>query len=623
MVGYAVAAAGTRSRSWRWLAAMLFACVAVSLPAQAPSYAEVSAGYRAGDYITDADVVVRIEAETIARQGGGQAVVADLDGARTASWADRGHWIEWTFRVPRRGLYTLEARYQVPEVAVTDNWYLARAISIDGKIPFREAGDFYFLDAWTYSKEERAWRINSFNEYGEKPDVALRQTEQVHGWQSALLGDRDTSPVEPWLFLLEAGTHTLRVEALNRPGMQLDFYTVRSYRPLRPYADVAAGYQQAGYAPTSGVTVKIQAEDYLYQERVGALGIGTFVSAAALFMRGSGEPVGDYNTMGTWKRYNHNVFWTFEVPETGLYRMVIRYSQDQDSLMRREIRIDGQVPFREVSTWLMKGTGGRNNLPPTLLLSDASMIQGEGTYDVVKWRQGVVGREIALDAKHTTVEPYLFYLTRGSHVLQMRPVLGTERVKVRRDLDAVRAAVSGVFQQVKELLGQYANLGEAVKAGLDLKASLPDLPVAYRTAAADLDRIMAEVAALVPPGYESQNTPTISVLRMIRDELLSVARNPNVLLAPEQFDSGFTTGESSSASMMDSSGAGITSSTQGNFEARVINVLANTAGLYDNQPVEIDWIAFASPDVKLSEPASPWFFTIQWLWREFLRSFTQ
>jgi hypothetical protein len=623
-VGNTVTVPGVRSRLGCWLAAVVLAGVAVrSTAAEVPSYADVFSRYQPADYLTDADVAVRVEAETIARQGGGRAVVEDIDGARTVSWEQAGHWIEWTFRVPKRGLYTLEARYRIPEVLATDAWYIARAISIDGKLPFRELQDFTFLDAWGFNREERAWRIKSFNEYGEKPDVALRETEQVNGWQTALLLDRETASVEPYLFLLEAGAHTLRMEALNRPGMDVDAFTVRSYRPLAPYAAVAAEYQRKGYTPTSGVTVKIQAEDYRYQERIGALGIGTFVSAGALFMRSSGEPVGDYNTLGTWKRYNHGITWSFEVPETGLYQMVIRYTQDQDSLMRREIRIDGRVPFRELSPWVMKGTGGRNNLPPTLLLSDASMIQGEGTYDVVKWKQGVVGRDVTLDAKHTTVEPYLFYLEKGSHVLQVRPVLGPERVKIRRDLDTVRTAVSGAFQQVKELLGQYASLEEAVKAGLDLKSSLPDLSVVYRKAAADLDVIMSEIMSITPPGYESQATPTISVLKIIREELLSVARDPDIFLAPEQFDSGFTTGESSSASMMDSSGAGITTSTQGNFEARVINVLSNTTGLYDNQPVEMDWIAFASPDVNLPEPASPWFFTLQWLWKEFLRSFKE
>jgi len=204
-------------------------------------------------------------------------------------------------------------------------------------------------------------------------------------------------------------------------------------------------------------------------------------------------------------------------------------------------------------------------------------------------------------------------------VLQMRPVLGAEKVKIKRDIESVRNVVSGPFQQVKELLGQYASLEEAIKAKLDLRVELPELPTAYAKAVKALDGIMSEIMALVPPGREAEAKPTISILKIVQQEIEAVARDPNVLLAPEQFDSGFTTGGQGSTSITSE----LQMNNQGNFEARVVNRLSYTALLYDSQPVEIDWIAFTSPDVKLTEPVAPWFFTIQWVWKEFLRSFTQ
>jgi hypothetical protein len=609
---------GTGIHRGLFLAALVLAAVAA--PAETPTYADVSSRYRAGDYITDADIVVRIEAEAIVRQGGGRAPVLAIDGVRAVCWSGRGHWMEWTLTVPRRGLYTIEARCEVPEIIPTEPWSIQRAVSIDGQLPFREMQDFYFMDAWIYSQEERDWRIRSLNEYGEKPDVALRETVPSRIWQTALLVDRETASVEPYLFLLEAGTHTLRMEALNRPGMNVDAFTVRSYRPLRPYTEVSAEYQRKGYAPTSGVTVKIQAEQYLYQDRnMTPRGIGgVFDDAAVLLMRNNGEPQGDYNTMAIWRRFNHSVFWAFDVPETGLYKMVIRYTQNQDSEMHREIRIDGKVPFRELSPYLMRGTGGRLNTPPRILY-DIAVANMEGVYDVVAWKQGIVGTDPGFDAKRAPVEPYLFYLEKGSHLLQMRPVLGPERVKIKRDIEAVRNAVSGPFQQVKELLGQYASLEEAVTAKLDLRAQLPGLSTAYANAAKDLDVIMAEIMALVPPGRAAEAMPTISVLKIVQQEVEAAARDPNVLLAPEQFDSGFSTGSQGSTSITSE----LQMSNQGNFEARVVNRLSYTALLYDSQAVEIDWIAFTSPEVRLTEPAAPWFYTIRWVWKEFLRSFTQ
>jgi hypothetical protein len=257
------------------------------------------------------------------------------------------------------------------------------------------------------------------------------------------------------------------------------------------------------------------------------------------------------------------------------------------------------------------------NTPPTLT-NDVSLVQQDGVYDVLRWKQGVVGTDPGPDGSRGRSQPYLFYLEKGSHVLQMRPVLGAERVKIKRDIEAVRNEVSGPFQQVKEVLGQYASLEEAVKAKLDLRVEMPDLSAMYTRAVGHLDAIKAEIMAIVPPGLEAKARPTIAQLEIVKKELESVARDPNVLLAPEQFDTGYAVGSADRGYSPSS-----TLGAQGNFEARVINLLSGMAPMFDLQTVETDWIAFMSLDVKLHEPVAPWFFTIQWVWREFLRSFTQ
>lgn len=603
------------------MVSLVLALIGVALPARAeepPDYGALLAGYRTSDYVTDEMRPVRIEAEEFVREGGGRAVGINVDGARAISAVSPGHWLEWRFTVAKRGLYSLAVRYRVPEVSGTAPWYIGRTIMIDGAVPFRQLADYAFMDAWTYSREELAWRLKAYNEYGEKPEYALRLTEQVKDWQTALLVDRETQFIQPFLFLLSAGTHVLRMDVRNRPSMFIDWLEFRPYHELRPYAEVEAGYRAQGYQPVSNVLVKIQAEDYRYQDRnIPSRGWGgTFDDPAVLLARPSAEPAEGYNALGIWRRFNHSVFWEFDLPQTGLYKMVIRYTQDQDSLMHREIRIDGEVPFSELSPWTMRGTGGRLNTPPALS-SDISRIL-EGAYDMLKWKQVPVGREIQ-QGKRTMVEPYLIYLAKGRHVLQMRAVLGAERVKVKRAIDDVRSRISGFYVRVKEVISRYGSLEKAIADRLDLVQELPDLAPAFRAASRDLDEVCRLILALEPSERRNAAGPTISVIRVIREDIDAVARNPNVLLAPEQFDAGYIPAGSGASGVT----TDMTLTSQGNFEARVLNRLWYTSQLYDMQPTEIDWIAFASPEYAIREPVAPWFAGIRYVWREFLRSFQQ
>ena len=92
------------------------------------------------------------------------------------SWRLTGQWVEWEFTVPETGYY---------EITFYDKQnfkrgiYVSRKISIDGMVPFAELEDYGF----TYSQ---SWRLDR-------------------------LKDRSGQPFQ---FYLEAGAHTLRMEAV-------------------------------------------------------------------------------------------------------------------------------------------------------------------------------------------------------------------------------------------------------------------------------------------------------------------------------------------------------------------------------------------------------------------------
>ena len=94
-----------------------------------------------------------------------------------ASWRTGGQWAEWEVDIPESGLYEIGARY--------GQWFLngipvQRIVKIDGKIPFKEMNEVSFK----YKAEFQVAKFGSGNE-GEG---------------------------EPFLFYLEEGKHTIRME---------------------------------------------------------------------------------------------------------------------------------------------------------------------------------------------------------------------------------------------------------------------------------------------------------------------------------------------------------------------------------------------------------------------------
>lgn len=92
-----------------------------------------------------------------------------------ATWRASGQWIEWEIEVPEAALYQIGLN--VKQNFIRGN-LITRALTIDGNIPFEEARQIEF----TYKKT----------------------------WQSKFLGDGN----EPYLFYLEPGKHTLRLEVV-------------------------------------------------------------------------------------------------------------------------------------------------------------------------------------------------------------------------------------------------------------------------------------------------------------------------------------------------------------------------------------------------------------------------
>jgi hypothetical protein len=135
---------------------------------------------------------VLVQAESVARQGGGKVRVTDKPdafGKAIMHWDDKGHWLEYDVEIPHDGYYQVVLRYAWGEGGGPG----LRSLKIDGESP---------------------------TEYAER--IELARTGGWAAWRFHRLGWPEFHD-QPFLVKLARGPHRLRLENLGGGGVNLDY----------------------------------------------------------------------------------------------------------------------------------------------------------------------------------------------------------------------------------------------------------------------------------------------------------------------------------------------------------------------------------------------------------------
>ncbi|MCI9219195.1 MAG: extracellular solute-binding protein [Lachnospiraceae bacterium] len=232
---------------------------------------------------------------------------------------------------------------------------------------------------------------------------------------------------------LEKGEHTLSVQGTSQSGL---FRYLRLYREEAPsYQEYLASCMAAGeagsdlYIQIEGESPSMKSSSQLY----------------AIYDRSSPYTVPyhptclRYNTIGgsNWSDSGQWIEWQVEIPEDGLYRLGLRYRQDENKgqSSQRRLEVDGKVPFREA---------------------------GSLTFDYdVNWQSAFLGE---------SGEPYLFYLTEGTHSIRMEVVLG-EMDQIIEQMQGTLQAVNALYREIIMITGTDPDTFR----DYSLETAIPDL----------------------------------------------------------------------------------------------------------------------------------------------------
>lgn len=409
-------------------------------------------------------------AEYSAVSGEGTELLSGLGGKAGQALAMNveDSWVEYTFSVPADGFYQMGMEYyNLPGKRSS----IIRSLKVDGEYLFSQVKKMEFQRMWQEGAE--LWKDNQGNEFNPK-------REEVAGWQYREFRDAEARTGEPFRFYLTEGKHTLRLEAIREPAA-LSELRIFSPQTLPTYAEVKQEYADKGYQPVQDQVIKIQAET------------STLRSDPTLKRIEDREPLTEpfdkdaivLNSFGGvgWRTGGQWAQWEFDVPESGLYNIGIRYGQWflNGIPVQRRVMIDGEVPFQEMNALKFPYKA--------------------------EWQVNKLGNEDGA---------YLFYLEQGKHTLRMEvQVSGVGRV-IESVLDTTHK-MSLLSREITQVTGTNPDPNGDWKLEQNITNLVPRLHLMART----LDDA---VQAMYGFGVE-EGSSELSTLYEARDRFLEMAED--------------------------------------------------------------------------------------------------
>ncbi len=329
---------------------------------------------------------------------------ATVEGVRIAETGD----VEWPFTVDEDGFYNL--RFDYISIAKTTSTP-QRGIMIDGE---------YFYDGMEQIEFARTWDNGEITSKGgnEMRPNAVELFPQTTMYAS----DVNKRTLDPYVFYLEAGEHTLTLKGSREP-LQVNGITFEA-APIAPtYEEYRAANAGAEYAGDQAII--LQAERCEEGATTKITKSSPSVNASTDYASSYTVPYHHWyqmlNIMGgsSWATAGDSIEWTFNIETPGYYQISLRARQNTNRGVKsfRNIKINGEVPFQEAKK---------------------------------------IGFDYATNFENYIVsmddEPLLFYFDKGENTITMEVVLG-DFANVLSEVEDSVLVLNNMYRKVVQITG--------------------------------------------------------------------------------------------------------------------------------------------------------------------------
>lgn len=355
---------------------------------------------------------------------------------------DYGEYTDYVIDIKEAGLYELVLDYRPTGKTLLD---FNVDITVNGAHQYDEMGNVILPLFWSDRTKEFP-----VDRYG---DETAPYQERKEEWTSLYLYNSTYVTADPLKFLLEEGENVIRVTNISGNGLGLGKLEAAAPGEEPAYY---ADYSRAHGGERAGAFLKIKAVDYVEKNTSQAIYSSENNPMA--------EPYDSYykklNTL-SWAKAGAEIEYQFEAPKDGLYQIAVCYNNSKEEFsVFNTIRIDGEVPFRELKNYAFPSTG-------------------------TQWANEVLSDEDG--------NPYEIYLTAGVHTISIR----TETEPLEQALKYVKVLSEHVTQfdmAITKITGSSVDKNRTWK----MTRYLPEIPAyleAYETLIHEIKYLVQDYAS--------------------------------------------------------------------------------------------------------------------------------
>ncbi len=353
--------------------------------------------------------------------------------------------LSYNFTVETAGKYYFRLYYATVEGNGVD---ISLGIKIDGEYPFDESKEIGFKRCFVNDGDVRVDKFG--NQFApEQKEVFCR----LNDYATDALGRE----IEPYLFELSAGNHTLEICFIDEP-VALEKIVFEAPVNIPNYNDYISKYNDKKVYNGSEIIVQGENADYKSASQLVPLADiseKSLVSYDGTFNNGLNEKI-NYIGSTNWQSQGDKLSWKVNVEQDGLYALSFKFRQKYvtNGVSYRKLSIDDKVPFAEARSMVFD-------------------------YDSVWDYMTFADKE---------GNPYFVYLSKGEHTFSLSVTLG-DFSEVYRDLSSIVEEMGSLYRKIVMITGETIDANRSY----ELFKQIPELNSSLERMIAELNRISSRI----------------------------------------------------------------------------------------------------------------------------------
>lgn len=426
-----------------------------------PTYKEGSYGEYLQTYSRAATASNRVDIDVLSyTEATDDVSVQTVDGVPNCLVTTEESKVTYTVNVPSEGMYSIFLDYYPIE---GKGAAIERAISINGETPYTEAKAASLDRRYVDDVENPEDYENYFSKDVSGNQIRPSQIESPIWFSNAYYKDSSGSYSGALRFYLKKGENTITIESVSEP-LAVSAMWLSGSDEYTDYDDVImknAALDDGG----DKLIAKVEAE-YPWSKSDATLFAGTDRASAATSPVSSDiiklNILGSANGSSTWKTVGQWVEYKVNVPEEGLYKLVIRARQSVNSgaFSSREITVNGELPYEESASVRVSYSNDWQMITPTDEYNDPLLFKfnaGENTIRVkaVLGDMGDIVNAVEAVIEKLNIDYRKFVMLMGNTPDAYRDYdFENEIPEVLADLKAQADTLLKIYNEMVNILGE-------------------------------------------------------------------------------------------------------------------------------------------------------------------------